>query len=207
MNTPNQNSSLSALWGFWPLLAVYVGIWLVGNALLAVALYHGGLLLGMWRRNFQPRSLLQGWSGREGLGMSLLCMGTWPLVILLWPWMQLGGLDLSAELEAWGFSNFWLTAGFIVYSLTLHPMLEEGFWRGVMPKTWLTDLQFAAFHVLVLIKWVHWPWALLAGGVLTAASWIWRWYAERKQGLSIPVLSHAIADLALILALPWMMPA
>jgi membrane protease YdiL (CAAX protease family) len=35
---------------------------------------------------------------------------------------------------------------------------------------------------------------------LAVAAWAWRWIARRSGGLPIPVLSHALADLGVLLA-------
>jgi len=109
------------------------------------------------------------------------------------------GVDLSALLSQWGItgSTAWV---FAVYSVTLHPVLEETFWRGMLPDQLWSDALFAGFHLLVLAPLVHAVWLPPVFIVLLTASGIWRYFARETGGLLIPVLTHALADLGVLLA-------
>ena len=84
----------------------------------------------------------------------------------------------------------------------MNPVLEEWYWRGVLgsPSRMPTpnDAAFAGYHVLVLAVFVPWPWALAVAVVLVGAAWLWRQLVARHGGLVIPVVTHAVADLSVI---------
>ncbi|MEX2606682.1 MAG: CPBP family glutamic-type intramembrane protease [Kiritimatiellia bacterium] len=132
-------------------------------------------------------------------GLGTLCLLTWPLLHFLWPYMALPAVEVSGLLSDCG-----LTGGtawvFALYSVTIHPILEETFWRGMLPDHALSDALFAGFHVVVLAPLIHAGWLPVVFGVLWTASGIWRYLARSTGGLLLPVLTHAIADLGVLLA-------
>ena len=133
------------------------------------------------------------------LGFGATCLITAPLIYFLWPVMVRDGVDLAELVERWHLGG---TAAvlFGLYSITVHPVLEESFWRGVLPDRLAGDLLFAGFHLLVLAPLVHAAWLPLVFGVLASAAWIWRWMARTFGGLAVPVVTHALADLGVVLA-------
>jgi membrane protease YdiL (CAAX protease family) len=189
---------LPHLCGLLPVVAVWVGLYLFSSAYLAVLIYHAGIVCALCFR--KPRlPIAAGFKAGWGLAFSMLCILTLPAIVLLWPFMHLPGLTLADLLRDWGMHAIPLEL-FAAYSILIHPWLEELYWRGLMPDDLASDLLFAVFHVLVLAKVVAWPWALLCFFCLAVAAWAWRWIARRSGGLPIPVLSHALADLGVLLA-------
>lgn len=185
-------------WGLLPYIATILGVWILDQPLLAVAVYHVGIVFLIRRHPTVLSGLLQGGKMPVLLGMSLLCLAVWPLLVALWPYVSLPGTDLADVLRQWGLQGN-LVLGFMIYSVTVHPVLEELFWRGLMPDHVGSDMLFAGFHVLVLILFLQGPWVVFGFGVLFLGSFLWRRIVHSTGGLMIPVVSHAVADLAIIL--------
>jgi len=191
--------SISILWALLPYVATFVGVYLVDQAILAVALYHLGIGFCCWRKRANPLHSLKGLDVKWGLGFGVLCLTTAPLIYFLWPWMVRDGVVLAELLGRWHLTGP-LAIVFCLYSVTLHPALEETFWRSLLPDHWICDLLFAGFHVLVLACLVEALWLPLVFIVLSSVAWIWRWMVKRFQGLGVPFVSHALADLGVVIA-------
>ncbi len=91
---------------------------------------------------------------------------------------------------------------FAAYYVTVHPVLEEIYWRGYLRGAHRSpvavDIAFAGYHVLVLCIFVKLPWVLVSFGVLLFAAWSWRQLAARYSGLGVAIASHAAADLSIV---------
>ncbi len=131
------------------------------------------------------------------MGVCALCL---PVIVGLWPWLVLPGVDLTAALEAYGLSGmgWWIFVGYIVL---VHPVLEEVYWRGLAPDCWASDVSFAGFHVILVAPFLKPWWIVVVVLVLTGAGWVWRWTVRRTGGLGTACLTHAVADLCIMLAL------
>ena len=109
-------------------------------------------------------------------------------------WLELADLGLC--------NTAWLL--FMVYYVTINPLLEELFWRGYLgsDSTFLTwnDIWFAGYHILVLVRFVTVTWIVASFLVLVGAAWFWRQLARKYNGLMVPIASHAAADLSIIAA-------
>lgn len=188
-----------------PYVAVGLGLWVWQSAWAASLLYHlgaGAFVLGSgrWR---QLR-----WSGSRpppavAAAVAAVGAGVGPVVFVMWSTVQRTGVDMSAELAEIGLVGAaW--ALFIVYYATVNPLVEELFWRGSLGSSSVRfeayDFWFAGYHVLVLVRFMDWPWIAVSSGALLIAGWAWRQLAARFHGLAVPVLSHAVADASLISA-------
>ncbi len=190
---------------FLPCIAVLIGLNLFESAWTAILLYHAVIVIYMFltRRNRLRRELLRGWNTAVGAGLILFCALCGPLLILLWPIIKNVPGGLSPVLEAYGIHgvSWWL---FAVYFVSLHPILEELFWRGVMApensKIDIVDVAFGAYHVLVLVHFLQLPWVILVFVILVLVSWLWRWIAQRYAGLTIPLVSHMTAGAGIMTA-------
>jgi membrane protease YdiL (CAAX protease family) len=201
-----------------PSVATVIGIHWLGSGWATILIYHVGAaaLLAARRREWELASITRGWRRRMGLGLSALCACAGAAIVILWPFLRFPGGELADSLAAVGLrGSAWV--GFVVYYSTLHPVLEELFWRG-----WLNgpaaaadhprahrrphpcDLLFGLYHLLVLIAFVQWPWAVLTGVILTGMAWTWRAVTRATGGLAIPVVTHAVADLSVMLAAVWL---
>ena len=180
-------------------MATVVGVWVLGKPLVAVAIYHTGILFVLLNRSVSLKSLLTGFDGKTLLWLSILCLSVWPLLLYMWPILSLPDMNLSYQLQEWGFTGHWVIV-FILYSISIHPILEETFWRELMPDHFISDILFAGFHVLVMVLFLKPVWVLVGFFTLVIASTLWRSCKTRLEGILVPVLSHAVADLAIVIA-------
>jgi membrane protease YdiL (CAAX protease family) len=110
-------------------------------------------------------------------------------------------MNLGETLTSFHLSGFswWV---FAAYYVTVHPVLEEIYWRGYLPGAHrspaMVDVAFAGYHVLVLCLFVKLPWVLVSFGVLLFAAWSWRRLAARYSGLGVAIAGHAAADLSIV---------
>ncbi|MFC1572202.1 type II CAAX prenyl endopeptidase Rce1 family protein [Candidatus Eisenbacteria bacterium] len=188
-----------------PYVAILAGLHWLGSAWVTILLYHAGLLLYMLctRTNHRGRRLLAGWNTRAGAAVSVLCAGSGPLLVLLWPAIARENSRLASSLISLGLdgASWWL---FVVYYVGVHPIIEEVFWRGVQSSgrrgISIADIAFAGYHALVLPFFVRGLWVLVVSVILMLVAWFWRRLATRYDGLAIPIASHAIAGLSTMAA-------
>lgn len=186
-------------WALLPYIGTVAGVYMLDQGLVAVGIYHLGIVAAwLWCR-FPVRVVFRGMQGPVLIGMGILCLLTWPLLWVLWPYMALPGVELAGLLSDWGLTGYtaWV---FVLYSVTIHPVLEETFWRGMLPDHVLGDALFAGFHLVVLAPLIHALWLPVVFVTLLAASGIWRYLARETKGLLVPILTHAVADLGVVLA-------
>lgn len=186
-----------------PYVAVLVGMYLFQSAWLAVFLYHTGILIflacrkpeGLWRRV---------WTGANSPmvvpGILVGAMAA-PVVYFMWPWFAASESILPEWMQQYGLTG-WSWFLLMPYFSIIHPVLEEIHWRGIsLPQSsgicW-EDLLFAGYHVLVLFQLMYWPWLFLVFGVLVGSSVFWRSAHKRSGGCGLPILTHAVADIAVV---------
>ncbi len=188
-----------------PCVAVLAGLQLFRSAWAAILLYHAVIIIYLvLTSGGRPRpGLIQGWNAPAGVGMIILCASSGPLLVFLWPVISDVRDDLPAALESFGLRGAWMYL-FAAYFVTVHPVLEECFWRGAMApadrRIGTVDMAFAAYHVLVLVHFLKFPWVIAAALLLVLVSWLWRRVAEYSRGLAIPIFSHIAAGLGVMTA-------
>jgi hypothetical protein len=188
-----------------PYLTVPVGLYALHSGWAAILLYHAGMvllitLLGAWA---VARRLLRGWHLPALAGLLAVTAATGPVLYLLWPWIAGDGTRIGRDLAALGLGGAsWI--GFVTYYSLVNPWIEELYWRGVLGSDALhpvpADLCFAGYHVVVLLAFLPWWWAVTAALALTAAAWLWRQATAHAGGLLVPVLTHGVADVSIIVA-------
>lgn len=192
---------------YWPVVAVLAGLYGGSSAWAAILLYHAGIVWAIIRRPEVLPRLRQGaclsWMLMGGLGALVVSALSirWGLPLVLG---HDAGRQLAEALSRFGVSGLG-GFGFAAYFVTVHPVLEECAWRGLIPgKNWLgdrSDLEFAAYHLVVLQRMFpgEWVMLLLALGCLVILAGFWRELARRSGGLALPVCVHAGADAGLLL--------
>ncbi len=188
-----------------PCIVVFAGLSYLRSAWAAILLYHTVIIiyLVITRSKRLRPELFRGWNNAAGAVFTIACACPGPLLVLLWPVISNVSDGLSSTLDSFGLHGAgWLL--FAVYFVSLHPVLEELFWRDalVSGSRWpdIVDIAFAAYHVLVLVHFLKFPWVILVFVILTLVSWLWRRVAERYRGLAIPVVSHIAAGISLMIA-------
>jgi membrane protease YdiL (CAAX protease family) len=188
-----------------PYAAVAIGLYAARSAWATILLYHVGIVLVLaatdWRRRLGlARS---GWRGGVAALTAAGAVGGGVALYVLWPYIDATPQGLGRALSDFGLTGAgWLT--FAIYYSTVHPFLEELFWRGDRAEgsgapNW-RDAAFAGYHVPVLRFFIGPAWIVISFVVLLLAAWLWRLAARRFGGLGVPLLSHAIADVSIITA-------
>lgn len=174
-----------------PYLAVIVFWCAFSNAWLAILAYHAQVLL--WSRaplanlhmTLRPRLLLP----------ALPAALAGPVLYFLLPSMT--HTDLSLWLTNHRLSSASLAA-MIPYFGVVHPVLEQIHWKPLRERTSFSHPIFAGYHVAVLYSLLTIPWLILSFIVLTAASFAWQYAARRYNSLAVPIASHMLADLGIV---------
>ena len=185
--------------------AVFVGLYIFRNAWAAILLYHLGivLLLVIGSRNDLLKGVFAGWDLTFGLIAVAVCALSGPAILLFWEYMRLDQTALGTVLGNFGLHG-WPWYLFIIYFVTVQPLLEELYWRRFpgSSRKWpcFTDLAFGGYHIFVLIWFIKWPWVAASFVVFSAAAWCWRYIDRRFGGLAVPILSHIAADISIVTA-------
>ncbi len=174
-----------------PYFAVGVFWCLLSNAWLAILAYHVQILF--WSRH----SLFAPWGAilPKMLLLALPAVLAGPLVYFLLP--SIPQTDLSTWLAEHRLSHFSLIV-MIPYFGLVHPFLEQLHWAPLRESTPFSHLLFAGYHMLVLYSLLNVPWLIMCFVVLASASFTWQWMAKRS--LALPVVSHVLADLGVVIA-------
>lgn len=188
-----------------PYASVLVGLYVLGNAWAAVIGYHVGIVAVLTAARAWPRAreLFRGWSAIVVLALVPLFLSAGAAIYLAWPVARLESIDLDRALADIGLGRGSLLF-FAWYSL-INPWLEELYWRGFQSSSRTRpvarDVLFGGYHVLVLLLFVKWPFAAMAGVALAAVAWVWRMLTRRFGGLLVPALTHLAADVAIVAAI------
>jgi len=188
-----------------PAVAVLAGLELFKSAWAAILLYHAVTAAYIFlTRSKRPRpGLFYGWRWTSGPLLVLLCACTMPLLVLLWPYIEKSPESMESILASFGLSGPGRHL-FAAYFVTVHPVLEELFWREAVVSREkgldISDLAFSAYHVIVLIHFMGGPWVIAAFAVLVFISWLWRRARRLNGGLAVPVISHVAAGAGLMAA-------
>jgi len=200
-----KTSQLKPISATAPYVAVLIGLYALKNAWIAIGLYHcgmAGFIIAADRNNLLQKART-GWNPIVAiLGTAMSAMVV-PIIYFSWGYVHLPGEPLAAKLATLGLpGTAWIL--FAIYFSTVQPFLEELYWRGYLGASqkvlsW-TDFAFAGYHILVLAWFIKLPWLLIAFLVLTITAYIWRYMASKLEGLALPLLSHAIADVGIVTA-------
>jgi hypothetical protein len=208
-----MRSGLSCIVAAIPYAAVLVGLYGLRSAWAAILLYHVGifvaLCVGGWRQALLRAA--NGWRRRIAVLLVAATSLGGVALYLLWPYVDATPAGLAQRLEEFGLGGGWSWGAFAVYYSTVHPFLEELFWRGGRPAggpafLW-RDAAFAGYHVPVLWFFIDPLWIAVTFVILTAASLTWRISAHRLGGLGVPLVSHAAADVSIVAAVSFIIRA
>jgi hypothetical protein len=163
------------------------------NAWLAILAYHAQILL--WRRGRLPRIRMPAQTRDMLTALPAALAG--PLLYGLLP------LVTRTDLAAWlGDHRLTGTAlpAMVPYFGLVHPFLEQVHWGPLRKRTRWAHPAFAGYHLLVLGSLLSTPWLVVCFAVLTAASLLWQRTGTRAGSLAVPVVSHMLADVGIVLA-------
>lgn len=176
-----------------PYLAVGIFWCIFKNGWLAILAYHAQIIL--WNRGSLKG--LRWPSERRWLVAVLPTILAGPLVYFLLPYIT--RMELSAWLTEYKLTGLSLILMIPSFGI-IHPILEQAHWAPLRKRTWLAHPLFAGYHMLVLVSLLPAVWLAACFVILTSTSVLWKWIAERSNNMAVPVLSHILADLGMILA-------
>ena len=200
-----KSTPLKLISALVPYVAVLIGLYILKNAWIAVGLYHFGItvFLVTGNRSRLLKKAYTGWNSIASVIGILMSAMIFPIIFFFWKLMQLEGMPLSSALSSFGLhGTSWFF--FMIYFSTVQPLLEELYWRGYLICShkyfsW-TDFAFAGYHILILAWFIKLPWLIIAFILLTLAAFVWRHLASKFEGLLVPLLSHIVADISIIVA-------
>lgn len=200
----------------WPFIAA--GLYLFHNIIWSFFLYHGCCLLPaiIWKRAHWKKHLAL--PAKKDIiilivSSVLFSLFTWATIQFLGPYL-VNKERAIASLTYRGFQPSWLIP-LSIYFVTINPILEELFWRGVvlnelsdpkskpfaMPVLW-TNLLFAAWHVLVIRLFVAPSFMYIAFCTVLAVGIFLSHLYRRTSSLLLPALWHGLVfDLAVVIIL------
>ena len=193
-----------------PYVSVLIGMYIARSAWLAMGLYHALAVVALIlvRPRVDWRLLGRGWHRGILVSLAIFCAMGGVVLYGLFPFAGKPGLDLGDALAGLGLAP--RSVGFFAYYCLLTPPIEELLWRGQLgrPGRRVTpfDALFAGYHLLVLQPFLRPFWLLVVFVSLISASWLWRWTRWRTGGLGIALVTHFVADVAVmwaIFALAW----
>ncbi len=182
---------------YFSALAPYIAVvifWLVWpNAWLAILAYHAQILF--WNRPVLRKIRLP--QDRKDFFLALPTVVAGPALYVLIPLIT--RTELSTWLDTYQLSGLALVF-MIPYFGFVHPILEQIHWQPLRETSEWSHPVFAGYHMIVLSSVLALPWLILCFGVLVGASFVWKLLSHSRRGLAVPVLSHILADLGVVVA-------
>ncbi|MCK5786947.1 MAG: hypothetical protein KAH54_10380 [Candidatus Sabulitectum sp.] len=176
-----------------PYLAVGVFWSVFSNGWLAILAYHLQTIL--WARRPFPSMTLPGTKQIAIFALPFLAAG--PLFYFLLPLVTCGNISIwLTDHHLSGLSLILM----IPYFGLVHPYLEQVHWAELRQKTPIAHLLFAGYHIPVLYSLLTIPWLIVTFVLLTAISYSWQQMRRISGSLALPVISHALSDLGIIMA-------
>jgi len=198
-----MSAGLKRLATLVPYAAVIVGIYCVHSAWIAAVSYHAGALavaaVGGRAKAPKPSRRFSYWWYASS---AVFAVGGVALY-LLWLYVWHDSAQVVRRLACLGISrNNWPC--FAVYFCCVNSIVEELLWREYLQRDSIRpvfeDFAFAGYHALVLLAFAGAPWAALVFVGCALASWLWRMLRTATGGLAIPILTHLVADISIVIA-------
>lgn len=187
-----------------PYMAVWAGLFMFKNAWAALLGFHATILLVivLQRPQHSFSIFFQNANKKLFFFTVWLCSLSGLSLYILRNFLGIAS-DLRAQLADLGLhDNIWIW--FISYFSIINPLLEEYFWRAMLGSDtrsfYLGDLIYAGYHVMVVWNKTSPMSIALVILALTFIGWFWRQLYRKDGSLLTPVISHAVADLSILLA-------
>lgn len=187
-----------------PYFAVAVGLFGFRSAWAALGIYHAGMLAFFMYSRHHGANL-----STRPVRLTLLLPATLifavggVLLYVLWPYLGKDGDTIPSRLMEYGINHAnW--PFFAVYFVVVNSILEELFWRGSLgtdvTRPTANDFFFGGYHVLVLLAFAYPVWALPVFAATAFAGWLWRMLKRLDGSLTIPLVTHVVADVSIVVA-------
>lgn len=187
-----------------PYFAVAVGMYGIHNAWAALGLYHIGILtaliLSRHQYTCEDRCPIHPiWIPTVAL---IFALGGAALYVL-WPHLNPDSRMITSTLADYGI-NHQTWPSFAAYFCIVNSTLEELFWRGYLgsdsPHPVPNDFLFGGYHVFVLLAFAGAVWGLPVLIAVAFAGWLWRILRRITGGLTVPMITHIVADVSIAVA-------
>ena len=175
-----------------PYFAVGIFLCIFSNAWLAILAYHAQILFWFDKSTFK-------WKRPRYTHLMLMALPAalaGPLLFVLLPYIT--HETLSLWLANHHLSRVSLLA-LIPYFGLLHPCLEQLHWAPLRKVGLVSHVMFAGYHMAVLYTLLTLPWLMACFGLLVIASMLWQLVATRTGSLVVPIASHILADLGVVI--------
>lgn len=186
-----------------PYIAVFLGLYVFKNAFLSILLYHAGVLTSIYlnRKELNIKDVFNFNSKRLTLIISLICGLSGLSILLIWDFIKLPGINLSNTMSEIGLTGNTKII-FLIYFSTIHPFVEELFWRFLLKTKAkyisLDDILFALYHVMVLVLFLKLQYIIICFIALIAVARLWRFLQHNLSENMAVILSHAVADFSIM---------
>ena len=191
-----------------PYVAVLVGLFGLRSAWAALLLYNGGMLVIIAARGVRFKAARFGFPSWVVACAIAVSAAAGPLIFFAADLVS--SVSWPDTLRAFGLSGVsW--RWFVVYFAVVHPVVEETFWRGALDvrRGWLSiqDFAFGGYHALVLSWFLKPGFVVLSTLGLVAVAALWRALRDRSSSLALPLVTHAVADVSIILSVSFVVGA
>lgn len=174
-----------------PYIGVFLGLYVLNNAFVAISIYHLLVLPVIILNKKSYKALFK----VKNYWWLVLCLFTAVCGIIfyfIWDYIKIRGLDLTESLGHYGLFGLNRIL-FLVYFCTVHPLLEELYWRFNSKS----DLFFAFYHFFVIRLFIEPLYAVICVIALYGIGKFWRYLKNNGNGL-IVLLTHSIADFSIM---------
>lgn len=191
---------------FFPYLAVFLGLYFFKNAFVSILIYHIGIICSLLfiKSDYRIKDLLKFENKLLLFVTTIICALSGLVLLYLWDYIELPNLNLFSEMNSIGLSGRYKIL-FLIYFSTIHPILEESYWRFFLKNEYklfvLDDILFSLYHSFVLILFVKLWFVIVCFIALVLVSAIWRKIRQKKEENLIILVSHAVADFSIMLAI------
>lgn len=189
-----------------PYISVYIFIYLLRNAFLALFTYNALLFLSflIYRKSLRLKEILYIRSKPLTMVIVAISMSAGIILYKIWPFIERGNLPLYSNLELYGLSVKVLPF-FILYFSLIHPVIEELYWRDILKSDSslisYSELFFAGYHIMVLLKFTNLWFSIISFFGLIFISRLWRLLNKILDEKLTVILSHIAADFGIITAI------
>lgn len=187
-----------------PYLAVAVGMYGMRNAWAALGFYHTGILAALILIKHQYTCECRYPVHPVWMPTVTFIFALGGVVLyILWPQLSPDSHMITSRLADYGI-NYKTWPCFAAYFCIVNSTLEELFWRGCLgsdtPYPVANDFLFGGYHVFVLMAFTGLIWGLPVLIACAFAAWLWRMLRRTTGGLTVPMITHIVADMSIAAA-------
>ena len=186
-----------------PYIAVFLGLYIFKNAFLSIFLYHIGIVFSIliYRKDLNIKVIFKFNSKRLMLLLSFICSLSGISILLFWDLIKIPNMNLNRTMSEIGLVGVNKIL-FLIYFSTIHPILEEVFWRFLLKTKVkyisLDEILFALYHVMVLVFFIKIEFIIICFIALIVVARFWRYLQQNLSENMAVLLSHMIADFSIM---------